>query len=302
MDKRQNNPLQNAYARRYILQDGSEQNLKVVELNNGKIRVLLNESKGLDIMQLWHCGENISFVSKNGFTARETPFLNRFEGGMMYTCGLDSVGGRQGFELHGTYHNIPARILCINETEDEISVTAQIHYSALFGQNLVMERCVVLSTKDATITVNDTLKNLGTKDENYCILYHINFGYPFLDEGVEIVCDTEKVEARAEYARKFLPTSHIFEKPQDNDSERCYYLYNKGDNVKVINKKLAKKVTISYSKDTLPALVQWNSPVTTDYALGIEPASTFLDDDFKYSLIKAGENVKFMIKLDIEKV
>lgn len=45
-----NNPLQMAYIRRYTLTDGKESGLKVIEMNNGLIRLLLNESKGLDIM------------------------------------------------------------------------------------------------------------------------------------------------------------------------------------------------------------------------------------------------------------
>ena len=92
------NPLQTGYIRRYTLCDGRENGLRVTELDNGTLRVLLNESKGLDIMQVWHKGVNMSFVSKNGFTAGEWPFLNRFEGGMLYTCGLDSIGDREGFE------------------------------------------------------------------------------------------------------------------------------------------------------------------------------------------------------------
>ena len=62
---------QRAYVRRYTLNGGKEDGLKVIEVDNGIIRFLLNESKALDIMQLWHEGVNVSFVSKNGFTKRD---------------------------------------------------------------------------------------------------------------------------------------------------------------------------------------------------------------------------------------
>ena len=91
-----------ASLRRYTLSDGAGKGLDVIDCDNGKMRFLLNVSKALDVMQLYHEGQNMSFVSKNGFTAREIDFLRRFEGGMLYTCGLDSVGGREGYELHGT--------------------------------------------------------------------------------------------------------------------------------------------------------------------------------------------------------
>ena len=52
MDKRINHFDQIAYIRRYTLTDGKEAGLKIVEVNNGCLRFLLNESKALDISQL----------------------------------------------------------------------------------------------------------------------------------------------------------------------------------------------------------------------------------------------------------
>ena len=93
MDGRISNLQQVAGIRRYTLTEGVGKDLDVLDCDNGKIRFLLNVSKACDVMQLYHEGQNMSFLSKNGFTKREIPFLNRFEGGMLYTCGLDSVGG-----------------------------------------------------------------------------------------------------------------------------------------------------------------------------------------------------------------
>ena len=79
--------MQVASLRRYELTEGAERGLRVLDCDNGKLRFLLNESKALDIMQLYHEGQNVSFISKNGFCARETPFASRFEGSMLYTAG-----------------------------------------------------------------------------------------------------------------------------------------------------------------------------------------------------------------------
>ena len=110
MDGRISNFMQAASIRRCEMTEGKERGLKVLDCDNGKLRFLLNESKALDVMQLYCEGKNVSFISKNGFTARELPFAERFEGGMLYTCGLDSVGGREGYDLHGTHHNYPAKV------------------------------------------------------------------------------------------------------------------------------------------------------------------------------------------------
>ncbi|MBQ9104408.1 MAG: DUF4432 family protein [Clostridia bacterium] len=294
------NLMQIACIKRYTLSGGKENGIRVVEIDNGVLRILLNESKNLDVMQVFHKGVNLSFVSKNGFTAREIPFLNRFEGGMIYTCGLDSLGGREGFELHGSLHNYPATVISTICQEDKIEVISKTEVTSLFGGNLLLERKITTAPLLNTFKVEDTLTNLGTKDDKYCLLYHINLGYPMLDEGAKIVMDEEEVIARTPWAKKHQESRKIFEKPIDNEEERCYFITHSKPEVKVINDKLNKTFTLRYSKDTLPKFVQWNSPATQDYALGIEPTTTYLDDYFKYSPIKASEKINFSLEIEVE--
>ena len=297
MKNEQNNALQQGYIRRYTLTEGKENGLKVIEMDNGILRVLLNESKGLDMMQLFHSGMNISFVSKNGFTARELPFINRFEGGMLYTCGLDSFGAREGYELHGHYHNTPAKVTEIVQTDESLRVKGEIECTALFGEYLCLTRVINLPMNSDTVTITDTLENRGTKTENYCLLYHVNLGCPFLEEGVKIEGDFEEIVPRTEYASKF--GNLIMSKPQDNEEERCYFLKNKGNTICASNEKLGKKFILTYSKKTLPSVVQWISPATRDYAMGLEPATSFLDDYFSYKQIQSSEKVDFSIEMQV---
>lgn len=301
-NKKVNNPLQTAYTRRYTLTEGKETGLKVIELNNGALRVLLNESKALDIMQVWYKGVNMSFVSKNGFTSREIAFGKRFEGGMLYTCGLDSMGGRPGFEPHGSLHCTPAKIIRVTQDEETLQVEALMEQTALFGSNLQLHRTVTLFVNEAKLLLQDSLVNAGTKPEDYCILYHVNFGYPMLDEGVEIVADVNSVTPVGDHAAATMQNRTIFSAPMDNEEESCYFLDNNSDCVSVLNRKLGNKVTLTYSRDTLPALVQWNAPASQDYALGIEPATCFLADQFEYTQIMPGKEVPFFIQLQFEEL
>ena len=87
MNGKISNFQQVASVRRYTYTEGVGKDLDVIDCDNGKLRFLINVSKACDIMQIYHEGQNVSFVSKNGFTKREIPFLNRFEGGMLYTLG-----------------------------------------------------------------------------------------------------------------------------------------------------------------------------------------------------------------------
>lgn len=296
------NLAQVTYIRRYAFCEGKEAGLRVIEINNGNIRFILNESKALDILQLWHKGDNIGFISKNGFSAREIPFLKRFEGGLLYTCGLDSVGARESFDLHGTLHNNPARIISNVCNENEIEIIAEIEDTELFGKNLLLRRRIYTKLFSDCVTLEDTLINKGTKNENYCLLYHVNIGYPMLDEGVIIESDTDEVIPRNEYALKNIYNRAVFLPAIPNEQERCYFIKHKKPVVTVKNEKLNKKFILSYSDDTLPCFVQWNSPASGDYALGLEPSTTFLDDKFEYKTIKPKEVIKFLLNITINRL
>lgn len=302
MDKRINHFDQIAYIRRYTLTDGKEAGLKIVEVNNGCLRFLLNESKALDISQFWHNGMNVSFLSKNGLNMRETPFANRFEGGMLYTCGLDSVGGREGYELHGSHHNSPARILRAECTEEGITVVAEITETELFGKKLIFTRKVFTAIGSDCVKIEDTLENCAYRDEQYCLLYHVNLGYPMIDEGAKITAEIAKVRARTPWAKKQETEHKIITAPADNQEEMCYFLKFRTPQISLINEKVKKAFIFSWSGDTLPYFVEWKSMASGDYALGLEPCTTELDGGFAYQTIKTGECVRFSLNIKVSDI
>lgn len=300
MDKRISNLEQVAYIKRMTLCGGKEDGLKIIEVDTGRIRFWLNESKALDISRLWHDGKNIGFLSKNGLTKREVPFAKRFEGGMLYTCGLDAVGGIEGFETHGSLHNIPALITRAEITGDDIVIEGIVADSELFGKDIVLRRKVTCKILGERVRVEDVLQNVGTKDENYCLLYHINVGYPMLDEGVSIDMDAKNVLPRTEYANKRAAERCEFLAPKDNEEERCYFIDMNEAKVVLSNRKIEKQLTLTYSKETLPHFVQWNSNASHDYALGIEPSTTMLDDRFAYKTLSANDSISFFVNIEVK--
>ncbi len=302
MDGRISNFAQVASLRRYTLSEGRAKGLEVLDCDNGKIRFLLNLSKALDVMQLYHEGQNMSFLSKNAFEGREIDFLRRFEGGMLYTCGLDSVGGREGFELHGTLHNTPAELIHCSCSEDSIIVEAIIHDTSLFGKNLSLRRRITSAIGSETVKVEDTLVNEGYAPENYCVLYHVNVGYPMLDEGATIVVEEESCAPRSPFAKERMATRRVMTDSVAGEEETCYFLKLKKPEISLVNEKIGKRFTVSYSKDTLPCFVEWKSMASGDYALGLEPCTTELDDRFAYKTIQAGEKIAFSVALTVERI
>lgn len=300
MDGKVSHQDQLFYLRRYTLTEGSASGTRMIEVHNGTLRFLLCESKGLDITQLWHKGVNISFLSKNGIVNDSLPFPHRFEGGMLYTCGLDSIGQREGYELHGRYHSTPARVISLQCDQDIISVTAEIQDTSLFGQHLVLVRTISTRPFSPTVTITDTLTNIGHQEASYCLLYHVNLGYPMLDECAKVHTSSQSVTPRNAWAAESLSWRTTPIAPLPGREEACYFLAGNTGKVSVENPKINRLFTMEYSTDTLPHFVQWNSMQSGCYALGLEPCTCPLDDGFFYNQLSPEEAKAFSLSLTIQ--
>ena len=302
MNGKISNLQQVASLRRYTMTEGRERGLDIIDCDNGNLRFLLNVTKGLDMMQMYHKGQNMSFVSRNGFRAENVDFMNRFEGGMLYTCGLDSIGGRDGYIPHGTYHTLPAQVLTARCDEQGIVVEALIRDTAMFGQDLAMKRRITSAVGSDCVVVEDSLTNLSFKDQEYCLLYHVNIGYPMLDAGGEIRLEEKSCCGRTPWAQQNIATHLVMEEPVVDTEETCYFVEMKQPRAALVNRTIGKEFVLDYSGDTLPCFVEWKCRVSGDYALGLEPCNCLLDDGFTYSTIKAGETIDFKLKLSVREL
>ena len=300
MNGKISNLAQIASLRRYTVNDGRGKGLDVIDIDNGKIRFLLNVTKALDIMQLYHEGMNVSFLSKNAFTAREIPFLKRFEGGMLYTCGLDSAGARPGFEIHGSFHNTNAEILRAECTETEIVVEAVIVDSALFGQNLAVRRKISTAVGSETLTLVDTVTNNGYTPAEYSVLYHINVGYPMLDEGAKIIADVRSTTPTTDFAKEGVDSCLEMTDCVVDIDERCYYHDLAKPEVSLVNEKLGKRFDLVYSQDTLPCFLEWKSMRSGDYALGLEPCTSKVGPALEPKPLGAGESATLSFSISVK--
>ena len=150
--------------------------------------------------------------------------------------------------------------------------------------------------------LEDTIVNEGYNDEEYCLLYHINVGYPMLDEGARIVADVNKCTTTTEWAKENISRAFLMEETVPNMEETCYYLTLNNAEISLVNEKIGKRFVLSYSADTLPYFLEWKSRASGDYALGLEPCTTKLDNSFSYKIIKFEESIQFQLKLEISKI
>ncbi len=300
MDRRIGNPAQLCEAMRVTASEGPSKGADLIYVSNGKLNFVLNATNALDILRLWHGGVNIGFLTKNGLYNANDEFSRTFPAGMLYTCGLDNIGAREGFRIHGRFHSVPASVKEIKADEKGVVVSAEIRLTELFGENISVTRTITTEYGSGRLDLEDRITNNGYKTEEYCMLYHVNAGYPLVDGGAEITGEFDESLSRTPWAEANKETLFKIEPPSDNMEEMVYYHRQSKPEVSIVNPKIAKKMTLSYSADTLPCLIEWKSRGSGDYCIGLEPATSWLDGYVKGRKLRPGETVINKISINVE--
>lgn len=269
--------------------------------SNGRLNFSLTVGHALDIYRLWDRGMNMGFVTKNGLTGFDDAFEHTFPAGMLYTCGLDNIGAaRDGRPTHGRFHAIPADITGIRADGEGITVTGTVTDAALFGENILVRRTISTAFGSGSLTVTDELTNHGYCSQPYCMLYHVNAGWPLTDTGAVLEGEFETCIPRTDWAKEREATRLTVEEPADNMEETCYFYTLKRPSVTLNNPGIGRKMTVRYSGDTLPYLIEWKSRMSGDYVIGIEPCTSWLDGYLTPRVIEAGGTVVNTVTLDFD--
>ncbi len=264
-------------------------------IKNCALELLFNKDNALDIVWANYKGVNLSFLSKNGLNDGTGDFTQNFEGGFLYTCGMDNVSSCvDGKPIHGSLHYKKCEFAYAYEKDGVVYVCGEIRETALFGKNLAIKRCYEIT--ENSLTINDTLVNKGYVDTDYVLLYHINYGYPFLDECLRIEMPNEKSEPLTEVAEANKGDMFRITAPIDGGDEYVYYHILKEGRVRLENTEKQIAVEMFYDVKDFPVTLEWKSMISGDYALGIEPSLTRFDT-FKMQSLKAKESKTYQIKI-----
>lgn len=294
--RRLGNMQQMAYIRPAVYQEGRAKQLGVYEVKNGPMRFRVMQDKCMDIEELSYKGITFDFLSKPGLQGRGHYDTNGQEalrsimGGLFFTAGLENIcppctiDGKD-YPMHGRIRTTPAEHLCADAGWKDgaylLSCQGEMREGELFGENLVLRRTIQTKLGEHSLTVTDTIENQGFRPEPMMILYHINLGYPFLDEGTQIYMNTRSVIPRDETSRGHETHWNVMPAPKDNEPEYVF-LHElsqtpQGTGLVVAwNPKLRLGLQLEYTKQNLPYFMQWKSIASGDYVMGLEPANSLV--------------------------
>ena len=286
-----------AYVKKLIIDTGKAESVKIFDINNGGgLEFSVMESKCLDIMDMKYKGINLRFLSKPGLVSvqhadlRGVNYTRSIAGGFMYTCGLSNVGAGYTDETaehytHGRLRFLPADQVCAEAKwkDDDYSITIKGHIrdAGLFRDNIVIRREIKTAFGGKTILLNDEIENEGFEKQPYMIMYHVNLGFPLLDEGLEFLVPQYEIYPIHENSKIELENWNRIPGPIDHYNETAYIhkiLMDKQGFVYsgVYNHKLNLGLYIKNNAKELPHLLEWKSMMSGDYAFGIMPTNNFI--------------------------
>ncbi len=279
----------------HTLSDGRAAGVRAVDFRTTtglELTVLLD--RGMDISEARYRGKSLCWRSCAGdaaptyYDARGAEWLWTFSGGMLVTCGLTQVGpphtdNGEELGLHGRVSAIPAdRVNCREYWEEDdlcLEVSGVVREARLFGANLEMHRTVRTRASAAGFEVRDRIVNAGARKTPCMLLYHINTGFPLLDDDAELVLPSVKVEPRDEEAAKDAATWAQLHGPAAGYREKVYFhsMQAASDGhvtCALVNRRLDLGLRLRYRKAELPEFTQWKMLGPREYVLGLEPGNS----------------------------
>ncbi|MDR2048338.1 MAG: aldose 1-epimerase family protein [Treponema sp.] len=279
-----------AGVRRLTYTSGRRDGIRGYEVYNATgLHFNVMESRCLDIFNLWYKGTPFAFVSKPGMVSAQfadthgVNFLRSAGAGLLYTCGLTNAGGEYKDDntydvFHGRIRFIPPENCgCKEEFLDDdfvLTVHGEMRDARLFGENLLLSREIKTSINSKSIQINDVIENRGFEEQEFMFLYHLNAGYPIVDEGCKLFIPSASISPNNDAAKKQLDQWGTVTAPVDGAIENVFthnLMRDEKDQVHagVYNEKLALGIAYVFSYSALEYIVEWRSMGSGDYVLGI---------------------------------
>jgi hypothetical protein len=284
-----------------ILDNGMGKGTRIAWVNTGSglwYKIAIDRS--MDIVEAFYNQHSLAFLTHGATVGLRpdvnhgTDWLDAFNCGLLTTCGLSHFGGPESDEFgergqHGKISNIPAQLECVVNPDIYVGkkgfcISGIIKETRMFGPNLELRRKISGVLGEPKIKIEDMVINRSNFEVPHMILYHCNLGFPLVDDGTEIIFNG-KCRSRGNPGDDAMFSSkNDFKKcpkPLDSHSgtgEGCGFIDPVADRngiciAGLYNPKINLALQITFKKEQLPCLTNWQHFGKNEYLVGIEPGT-----------------------------
>ncbi|GAA1170354.1 aldose 1-epimerase family protein [Pseudonocardia alaniniphila] len=293
--------------RAVVLDDGAERGIRALEFRTGaglSFDVLVD--RAMDLGTAEFRGNGFGWRSATGF---RHPGLHEYRdddglsmmrsfSGLLLTAGLDHTLFSAEVDasqyryppretvwngLHGRVGNIPARLHGYGERwsddgECVLWAEGEVRQAAIFGEHLRLTRRIEADVGGTEIRLIDTVRNAGFDPTPHMYLYHVNIGWPFLDEGARCEFPFERTTWQSDSVAEQGVSNIEMPAPQKGFIEQVYEHELKPDAAgkvrpRLVNERLGVFFELEFDTAQFPAFFQWLHLREGAYAIGFEPST-----------------------------
>lgn len=290
--------------RKESLRGGPSDGVDAVMLNSGYLSLTVLPTRGMGIWEGSFRGLTLGWNSPVSqpvhprFVPMESPnglgWLRGFNE-FLCRCGLTSNGPpgpdpegnpiESPLPLHGRIANLSAHRVELEIDDSQpgtIRLTGVVDESTLFGSNLQLRSTIEMTVGGNDFTIRDVVTNRSAGNAESQLLYHINVGPPFLEEGSRFVTVAPEIVPRDNRAAEGWETWNLCGAPQQGFAEQVYFAKptsnDRGESfVMLRNRGGDKAVSVHFGAKQLPCLSMWKNTAAIEdgYVVGLEPATNF---------------------------
>jgi hypothetical protein len=313
-------------ARLVTFADGPEAGVLAAEVRTGSgFAYTVLPGRGMDIGFAEFRGVPLCWRSSTGevAAARYEPegegWLRGFSGGLMATCGLTTAGwpstdAGERLPLHGRASYLQARNVYVDAEwegdEYRMWVQGRTRQTVVFGEDLRLTRRVWSRLGESRLFVDDVVENLGHSSAPLMLAYHINVGFPLLDDGSELISSAVESKPITADRDAALHDAARYGRPRaDWQPTVLVHRLRPGDDgwaqTVFVNRQLELGLYIKQRPEQLPWLWQWKQLAQGTYVAGVEPANCFgrgrADDRERGTLqfLAPGEQRAFSLEIGV---
>ncbi len=288
------------------LQDGAQRGLRVLEFKSGSglcFTVLVDRS--MDFGRFDYKGIPFAWQSGTGFRHPSlidamdeggSGFMRGFSG-LLCTCGLDHIrqpdrGSADHFDLplrkeinypmHGRGAMQPAQLdgygLRWDGDDGVLWCEGTVHQVQVMGEHLSLTRRIEVAVGSSQVHFTDTVRNHGFSTTPHMLLYHINLGWPLLDEGTRFSApitgtlaanmpqDLQQADYRVQASPQPRFVQQVFDHAFKADAQGRVP-------TALVNDRLGLGFGYEFDAGAFRCLQQWQALGVGVYGFGIEPAT-----------------------------
>lgn len=313
-----------------VLSEGRGRGMRILRVDNGGgLSFSVLPDRGLDIGRASFNGRSLCYETPAGpvHPAYTEPggfgWLRTFGGGLLTGCGMTQVGSPVQTDatslagplgLHGRLSSLQAEDVAVSQKwEGEryvLRMSGFVRESGFFCENLVLHRSIETALGENEIRITDTVTNQGPRSSPFMMLYHINTGFPLLQDTSYLEADIIRTTPRNAHASDGLSQWDRFQAPENGYVEQCFFHDVQADEegmaaITLQSPACEMALRVCYRKRELPCLTQWKMMGVQEYACGLEPANCYPEgreaeqNAGRLRFLAAGESIEHLVVLQV---